>query len=110
MCEYSATVIEVHDGDTVTLDIDLGLHDHRVGEHIRLAHINAPELHEVNGAKAKARLEELLADRPLVIHTVRDRVEKYGRWLAEIINAAGVDVGQQLLDEGLAVRYEGGRR
>jgi micrococcal nuclease len=109
MYEYSAIAIDVHDGDTCHLRIDLGLHTF-VETHVRLAHVNAPELHEANGAAAKARLEELLAAGPLVVHTIRDRTEKYGRWLAEITTAAGDDVGQTLLDEGLAVPYEGGRR
>jgi micrococcal nuclease len=108
--EYSAAVMSVHDGDTVTLDIDLGLHVHHVGEHIRIAHINAPELKHADGTRARDRLIELLDDGPLIIHTERDRTEKYGRWLASITNASGIDVGTQLIKEGLAVKYEGGRR
>lgn len=109
MYEYSAEVLDVHDGDTCHLDIDLGLHV-RVSAHVRLAHINAPELHEANGMRAQERLAELLGDGPLVVRTIRDRTEKYGRWLAEIVNNSGVDVGAQLLAEDLAVTYEGGRR
>jgi micrococcal nuclease len=107
--EYAATVVDVHDGDTCHLEIDVGLHV-SVRADVRLAHVNAPELKEANGARARDRLAELLADGPLVIHTIRDRTEKYGRWLGEITNASGVDVGTQLLAEGLAVPYEGGRR
>jgi endonuclease YncB( thermonuclease family) len=109
MYEYKATVIEVHDGDTCYLDVDLGFTTHTY-QHVRLAHVNAPELHEANGERAKERLAELLADGPLIINTTRDRREKYGRMLATITNASGIDVGSQLLVEKLAVKYEGGRR
>ena len=109
MYEYSASVLRTIDGDTCYLDVDLGFTTH-VYSHIRLAHVNAPELHEAKGAEAKARFAELLADGPLVIETTRDRREKYGRMLAVILNASGIDCGKQLLAEGLAVPYEGGRR
>lgn len=41
---YRAIVKEVHDGDTITVDIDLGFHTWIHDEHIRLAQINAPEV------------------------------------------------------------------
>lgn len=106
---YEATVIDTHDGDTCHLDVSLGFSVH-IRPHIRLAHVNAPELHEAKGIAARDRLAVLLTDGPLVIRTTRDRTEKYGRTLAEITNASGVDVGAQLVTEGLATPYEGGRR
>jgi endonuclease YncB( thermonuclease family) len=110
MYEYKvAEVLDVHDGDTCHLAIDLGMHVH-INADIRIAHINAPELHEENGSRAKARLSELLSFTPLIIKTERDRTEKYGRWLGTITNGKGGDVGQTLIEEGLAVKYEGGRR
>lgn len=41
---YKAKIVEVYDGDTCTIDIDLGLHTWIKGEKIRLTRINAPEL------------------------------------------------------------------
>ena len=41
---YKAFVTQVYDGDTVTVDIDLGLHTWMKGEKLRLYRINAPEL------------------------------------------------------------------
>lgn len=102
-------VLRVIDGDTVFADIDQGLSTHRE-IYVRLAHINAPELSEAQGSAARARLVELVASEPLTVTTIRDRTEKYGRYLAVIVNSAGVDVGMQLLSEGLARPYEGGRR
>ena len=40
---YRAVVTDVYDGDTVTVDVDLGFHVWVHGEKIRLAHIDAPE-------------------------------------------------------------------
>lgn len=102
--------ISVMDGDSCRIDVDCGLHTHRIII-VRLAHINAPELRDEGGAAARDRLSELLLGRdPLQVTTIRDRTEKYGRMLAVITNADGIDVGEQLVTEGLARPYEGGRR
>lgn len=98
-----------YDGDTVKLDIDCGLSTHRIIT-IRLAHVNTPELKDEGGAAARDRARELLAIEPLTVTTIRDRTEKYGRYLARIYNNEGVDIGQKLVDEGHATLYEGGRR
>lgn len=102
--------VSVRDGDTCTVDVDCGLHTHRIII-VRLAHINAPELRDEGGAASRDRLAELLLGRdPLVVTTIRDRTEKYGRMLAVIVNVDGVNVAEQLIAEGLGRPYEGGRR
>lgn len=109
MYEYRAEVDRVIDGDTCVLLIDLGLRTY-CKAFIRLAHVDAPEKKQRLGAKAKARFAELLSDGPLLIKTYKDKQEKYGRWLGRIWNKNGIDVGLQLVEEGLARPYEGGRR
>ncbi|MGI8425443.1 MAG: thermonuclease family protein [Actinomycetota bacterium] len=119
MYEYAARALNVLDGDSVYLEIDLGLKV-MTRAHVRLAHINAPELHQEKGAAARDRLTELLRTYPigeeplnrypLTIKTTKDKTEKYGRWLATIKIAEGLDVGETLVKEGLATPYEGGRR
>jgi len=106
---YTARALRVVDGDTCLLEIQLGL---RVAttQMIRLAHVNTPELKDAGGAAARDRFRELLAVEPLTVTTTRDRTEKFGRYLAVVVNADGVDVGAQLLAEGMAVPYESGRR
>lgn len=98
-----------YDGDTVKLNIDCGLSTHRIVT-VRLAHVNTPELRHENGPAARDRARELLAVEPLTVTTIRDRTEKYGRYLARIVNADGLDIGEQLMAEGLATPYESGRR
>ncbi len=104
-----ATALRIIDGDTVTLEIDVGLSTLRRVT-VRLARINTPEIRDAGGAAAKRRTAELVALVPLEVTTIKDKTEKYGRYLAEIINAEGVNVADQLIAEGLGWPYEGGRR
>ena len=97
-------IVRVVDGDTL-----------RIGaERIRLSDIDAPETSQAKcraerrlGERAKGRMGELVADGELVIE--RRGLDRYGRTLATV-TAGGVDVGAQLVAEGLARPYEGRRR
>lgn len=105
MYEYSATLIRIVDGDTLDVRVDCGFrlyHDMR----LRLAGINAPELKAANGDGVDSRkwLSERVPDSPFIIQTVKDRQEKYGRYLATII-VDGVNLNQQMVAEGKAVKY-----
>lgn len=84
---YRATVTAVHDGDTCTVDIDLGLGTWVHGAHVRLNRINAPELHGVDQARGEAArdyLTGLLLDKAIVLQTIKDTREKFGRYLGEV--------------------------
>lgn len=84
---YKVTVVDVYDGDTCTVDIDLGLHIWSKGEKIRLIRINAPELRgneRTKGLKSRDFLRSLILNKEVVIETIKDKKEKYGRYLAEI--------------------------
>jgi micrococcal nuclease len=90
------------DGDTISVN----------GERIRLADIDAPESYEsrcdeelVLGLKAKERLRTLLDGGPLRIE--RTGTDRYGRTLARVF-AGGRDLGQALVSEGYALRYQPG--
>jgi endonuclease YncB( thermonuclease family) len=83
------------------------------GERVRLAGLDTPER---NGACAE---ERALADaatrrmRGLIADGValeRRGVDRYGRTLAVARDAAGRDVAQVMIGEGLARTYAGGRR
>jgi endonuclease YncB( thermonuclease family) len=81
-------------------------------ERIRLLDIDAPEsFHSrceaelVLGLKAKERLRQLVDGGPVLID--RHGHDRYGRTLARV-TAGGVDVGAQLLAEGLALPYTPG--
>lgn len=84
---YKAKVVSVYDGDTCTIDIDLGLHTWIRGEKIRLNRINAPELkgkERAKGIASKDFLKSLILDKEIIIETIKDAKEKYGRYLGEI--------------------------
>lgn len=84
---YIADIIDVYDGDTCTIDIDLGLHTWIKGEKIRLNRINAPELRgteRAKGLESRDFLRSLILNKKVIIETIKDKKEKYGRYLAEI--------------------------
>lgn len=84
---YRAIVKAVYDGDTCTVDIDLGMKVWIHGEKLRLNRINAPELKGADreaGVAAGEFLRSQIDGKEIFIETIKDRQEKYGRYLAEI--------------------------
>ncbi len=106
MYEYRVKWVEVVDGDTLRTQLDLGL-DVGIKLTLRLYGLNAPELRTTEGQAAKAFLLDLLdRDEPLRIRTIKDRREKYGRYLAILFYASETTtINDQLLEAGHAVPY-----
>jgi len=111
MYEYRAKVVRVVDGDTVDFRVELGFHI-SLEDRFRLYGIDAPERNSKDpeqrelAKKATGRLRELLPEgKEVTIRTLKDRREKYGRYLA-CVYSDGVWVEQILLDEGLAKVYK----
>ena len=98
MYTCQAKLIDVIDGDTVDLLIDLGFGVH-VKERCRLYGIDAPEMPTEAGKAAKAQLESLLgaATGELFVATrkmtrkPKERTDKYGRYLAVLYGGGNVD-------------------
>ena len=94
MFTYQAKLIEVIDGDTVDLLIDLGFGVH-VRERCRLYGIDAPEMPTAQGQAAKAYLESFIgaAAGDLHVQTIKmarrpkEKTDKYGRYLAVLYDA-----------------------
>lgn len=110
---YRAKVVSVYDGDTCTVDIDLGLGIWACGEKLRLLRINAPEMRgveKVEGRASRDYLRGLIDGNFIFIHTKKDRREKYGRYLAEIWqedeHGKWVNVNDLLVQAGHAVYKE----
>jgi micrococcal nuclease len=105
---YRARVVAVYDGDTCTADIDLGLHVWVHKEKLRLARINAPELvglQKPAGIAARDFLKSLIDGREIRLRTIKDRQEKYGRYLAEIFvqqNETWANVNDLMVQNGHA--------
>lgn len=84
---YKATVVDVYDGDTCTVDIDLGFGIWMRGEKIRLLRINAPEVKgssRAKGLKSRDALRKMIQGKEIFLQTIKDRKEKYGRYLGEV--------------------------
>jgi endonuclease YncB( thermonuclease family) len=104
----AATVERVIDGDTVRVSARIWV-GHTVSVSVRIAGVDAPEIFRPRCAaekdrarEAKAFVETLLGDGDVTLHGVVN--DKYGgRVVASIETAEGADVGDALLEEGLAV-------
>tara|TARA_S200000501_G_scaffold178929_1_gene168521 strand:+ start:1301 stop:1648 length:348 start_codon:yes stop_codon:yes gene_type:complete len=101
----------VYDGDTCTVDIDLGLNIIIRKEKIRLFGIDTPELRGVSdeekekGRQARDWLwEHLDSAEEVLIRTHKDKSGKYGRLLGELI-ADGKNLNTALVDQGMAKEY-----
>lgn len=109
MYEYTAKIVSVYDGDTVTVDIDLGMGVWLHGQKIRLFGINAPELRgseKVKGREARDFLRSHIPNGSMVIlRTIKDAKGKYGRYLGRIITEDGVDINTLMVMRGHAKQY-----
>lgn len=86
MYEYSAKVIRVYDGDTVTVKFDLGFDIH-VQETVHLFGINAPEIRGIkqkSGKISRDKLRALILDKNVIVKTYKNKKSKYGKYLTDI--------------------------
>ena len=100
--EYSADIIKVYDGDTVTAVVDLGF-SVKMKMRIRLTEINAPEVRgeeKIEGLKSRDFLREKILDKTVTIRTEKTR-GKYGRYIATIY-LEGENINELLVKKGLA--------
>jgi len=116
---YNAQLDRVVDGDTIDAMVDLGF---STWKHVRIRFngIDAYEsrtkdlVEKEKGLKAKARVEEVLALTEGKFKLYSKGVDKYGRCLGEIkveVNIHNtINLNELLLNEGLAVSYDGGKR
>lgn len=108
MYEYRAYVRKVYDGDTITVDIDLGFGMMACNQKIRLLRINAPEIRGESrpaGLRSRDALRKKISNKWVKIKTKKDKKGKYGRWLAEVYEGEDC-VNDWLIREGLATVYE----
>ena len=120
MYTYNARVLKVIDGDTVDLEIDLGFHV-KVTKRARLSGIDTYEknsrlvFERELAAKATSYLTNIIQNKIVKIRTQIDKEDKYGRILVEIYST-DLDfenhnsINLQLIQEGLAMKYDGGKK
>lgn len=123
---YRATVVGIHDGDTIDVDIvlwprgrskanvDLGFQVHRdprgivlERQSVRLFGCNAPELSTPAGKAARAYIETLVHVGD-VVELVSHGWDKYGgRIDGQITLADGRDLAQTMIAAGQAAPWDG---
>jgi len=114
MYTYEATLIKIIDGDTIDAMVDLGF-NMWIEIRIRLNGIDTPEIRtrdleeKAKGFVAKKRLTEVLRSHSNKFIIISHGRDKYGRCLGEIM-VEGNSVNQLLIDEGLAIPYDGGKK
>lgn len=111
--QYKAVVTGVYDGDSITVDLDLGLNSWLKNQKIRLHAIDTPEIRgdeREMGLISKARVEELILGKEIVIET--HKTGKYGRWLGTVWlfhefegESRWVNINELLVAEGHAEPY-----
>ena len=126
MYEYKAVVDRVVDGDTIDVTIDLGFSVWKKIR-VRMEGINTPESRtrdleeKKRGLAAKDRLKSILEFNNNKCILKVSGVGKYGRALATVLveslsplngkdGITLIDVNKQLIEEGHAVEYWGGKR
>jgi micrococcal nuclease len=127
MYEYFAVVDRVVDGDTLAIDVDLGCDAH-IKMTVRLLGVNAPEHGSEAGDLATSYVEGWVEnhggpDGLIKVNTVKDRKEKYGRYLATVygwnemldredMRETNADrcLNEMLISHGHALAYDGGKR
>lgn len=116
---YKATVTDVYDGDSITVNIDLGFWIIMHEQKIRLYGINAPEIKGIDrekGLQSKEWLKNKILGKTIILQTIKDKSEKYGRllgviYLPEISINEGIEttiytnINELMVKQGLADLY-----
>jgi len=106
---YKANVVDVYDGDTITVDLDLGFNTWIKNERIRLARIDSPEVkgkEKILGKKSRDWLKEKILGKEILLRTIKskkgtDSKGKFGRYLGEII-LDGENINDMMVKNGFA--------
>ena len=116
MYEYRVKkLINVIDGDTIDVDIDLGF-DISLLRRVRMAGIDTPEsrttdkAEKVLGLEAKEYLKKMMKDaKTIIIKTeLPDSSEKYGRILGWVyVDSATKSINEKMIEDGYAWKYMG---
>lgn len=126
--EYKAKVVDIFDGDTITVDIDLGFEVFLCNQKVRLLGIDTPEsrtsdkIEKVFGTLSKEFTKKFIdscRDKSITLRTYLEKSEvdaritgeqkeKFGRILGRIINPETKAIlNDELIKNYLAVKYLG---
>lgn len=112
---YTALVTSVYDGDTLTVDIDLGLNMWAKSQVIRLWKVDTPELRGAErerGLLVRDEIRKLVLNKYVLVRTIldkrgQDKTGKYGRLLGEILveedDGTILNINDYLLAQNMAI-------
>ena len=95
---YTAKIIGVTDGDTVSILFN------NKRQVIRLAHIDTPERNQPFGYKAKQFVSDRIFGKEVTV-VIADRPDRNGRWIAEIFYK-NQNINKELVRNGLAWHFK----
>ena len=111
MYTYKALVNSIYDGDTIRVDLDLGFGVIFSDQPIRLLGINTPELKGEQRLQGLASrnfvIERIPVGSHVTIQTIKDRKEKFGRYLGVVYYGEDQkNLNEELIKNGMAIPYE----
>lgn len=106
---YAARVVRWVDGDTVDVVVDLGFKVYSA-QRLRLLGIDTPERGQTGYREATAFAESHCPIDSVVTINTSKGTGKFGRYLAKIETAQGIDLVSLMLVHGHGKEYDGGRR
>lgn len=105
---YNAFVKKVYDGDTITVDIDLGFNTILKNQKIRLYGINAPEVRgdsRKEGLETRDWLRTRILHKNIILRSRKHKKGKYGRWLGTVFTSLNMSsINEELVAKGLAIK------
>jgi endonuclease YncB( thermonuclease family) len=111
-------VVRVYDGDTITIAAKIVIDGKETSTpyrfSVRLRGIDSPELKTKNQKEkvlallSRDKLTEFIMSEIITLENVA--YDKYGRILANVITKDGVNVSNWMLENKLAVEYDGGTK
>jgi endonuclease YncB( thermonuclease family) len=111
-------VVRVYDGDTITIAAKIIIEGKETSKpyrfSVRLRGIDSPELKTKNpkekelAVQSRDKLASFIMGEMVTLENVA--FDKYGRILAEVITKDGENVSKWMLENKLAVEYDGGTK
>jgi micrococcal nuclease len=119
---FKAKVVRVIDGDAIDIDIPMGFGITKTKQRCRSHGIDTPES-RINtrrqperirekemGLEGKARMKVLCGKEVYIESLDGGKLDKYGRLLINLYTLDGINISATLINEGLAIKYDGGRK
>jgi endonuclease YncB( thermonuclease family) len=111
-------VVRVYDGDTITISARIIIDGAEIPKifrfNVRIRGIDSPELKTKNtkekalAIQSRDRLSEFIMNDMVTLENVD--YDKYGRILADVKTKDGINVSNWMLENKLAVEYDGGTK